>query len=107
MKRGKVPKESRRRKPKVVSGGPVRLASTKRLHANSPPDSASHSSSNNLGILRSAAERSPEPLPEPLKDAGDVKSSALLPGRIMLTITVLALIFIAIITWFVSRMPAK
>jgi hypothetical protein len=53
--------------------------------------------------LRSDAERSPEAL----KDAGDVKLSALLPGRIMLTITILALIFIAIITWFVSRMPAK
>jgi hypothetical protein len=103
MKRAKAPKESRRRKPKVVSGGPVRLASTKRLQANSAPDSASHSSSNNLGILRPDMER----LPAAPKGAGDVKLSALLPGRIMLTILVLALIFIAIITWFVSRMPAK
>jgi hypothetical protein len=103
MKRGKVAKESRRRKLKVVSGGPVRLASTKRLHADSSLNSVSHSSSNDLGILRPDKERSPEAL----KDVGDVKPSALLPGRIMLTITVLAMIFIAIITWFVSRMPAK
>ena len=103
MRRSKQAKESRRRKPKVISGGPVRLTSTKKPPAAPSPDSASYNSSNNLGILRSDAERSPEDL----KDAGDVKLSALLPGRIMLTITLLALLFITIITWFVSRMPAK
>jgi hypothetical protein len=45
--------------------------------------------------------------PDAPKEADDVRGSALLPGRIMLTITILALIFITIITWFVSRMPAK
>jgi hypothetical protein len=103
MKRAKHASEGRRRKPKVVSGGPVRLASTKKLQAAPSSDSASHSSNNNLGIMRSDAERSPKAV----EGAGDEKPSALLPGRIMLTIMVLALIFIAIITWFVSRMPAK
>jgi hypothetical protein len=103
MKRGKQAKESRRRKPKVISGGLVRLASRKKLNANSSSDSPSYNSNNDLGMLRPAAERSPEAA----KEADDVKRSALLPGRIMLTITILALIFIAIITWLVSRMPAK
>jgi hypothetical protein len=103
MKRGKVPKESRRRKPKVISGGPVRLASTKRLHADSSSNLAHPNSSNESGIVYSDAERSPDAP----KDAGDVKPSSLMPGRIMLTIMVFALIFIAVITWFVSRMPEK
>jgi hypothetical protein len=83
--------------PKVVSGGPVRLTSTKKLHADPSLEFASRSLNNNLGILR----------PDAPKEADDVRGSALLPGRIMLTITILALIFITIITWFVSRMPAK
>jgi hypothetical protein len=37
----------------------------------------------------------------------DLKPPALMPGRFMLTITILGLIFITIITWFVSRMPEK
>jgi hypothetical protein len=97
MRRSKQAKEGRRRRPKVVSGGPVRLTSTKKLHADPSLESVTRSSSNNLGILR----------PDAPNDAGDVRTSALLPGRIMLTITILALIFITIITWFVSRMPAK
>jgi hypothetical protein len=101
MRRSKQAKEGRRRKRKAISGGPVRLASTEKPHAD--PSSASHSSNNNWGILRPDAERSADAL----KESAGVKPSALLPGRIMLTIMALALIFIAIITWFVSRMPAK
>jgi hypothetical protein len=97
MSRSKQVKEGHRRRPKVVSGGPVRLTSTKKLHADPALESASRNSSNNLGILR----------PDTPKEVGDVRPSALFPGRIMLTITILALIFITIITWFVSRMPAK
>jgi hypothetical protein len=42
-----------------------------------------------------------------VESGGDVKPSVQLPGRLMLTITILALIFITIITWLVSRMPEK
>jgi hypothetical protein len=46
-------------------------------------------------------------LPESLAEAGESGSTNIMPGRIMLTITILAVIFIAIMTWFVSQMPKK
>ncbi len=103
MKRVENSKENRRRrKSKVISGGLVRLKSTKKFHADTSSVSASHSANNEYGILRSDAETSPDAL----NRTGDVKPLVLLPGRIMLAITFLGMIFIAIITWFVSRMPS-
>jgi hypothetical protein len=46
-------------------------------------------------------------LPGALAEAADAEDSALIPGRFMLTIITLGIIFIAIITWFVSQMPDK
>jgi hypothetical protein len=37
----------------------------------------------------------------------DSQPPALMPGRFMLTIMILGLIFITIIAWFVSQMPEK
>ena len=44
-------------------------------------------------------------VPSDLND--EDKSTSLLPNKVVLVITLLALLFIAIIAWFVSRMPAK
>jgi hypothetical protein len=46
-------------------------------------------------------------LPEALAEAGEADSSSFKPGRVMSVITILAIIFIAIIAWFVSQMPEK
>jgi hypothetical protein len=102
MKRGRKSKENRRRKPKVISGGLVRLK--KKFHADTPSVSASHSANNENGILHPDAING-EKSPDSLNGEGDVKPLVLLPGRIMLTITFLGMIFIAIMTWFVARMP--
>ena len=44
-------------------------------------------------------------MPSDLND--EDRSRSLLPNNVVLVITLLALLFIAIIAWFVSRMPAK
>ena len=46
-------------------------------------------------------------LPEALAEAGETGSTDIMPGRVMLVITILAIIFIAIMAWFVSQMPGK
>lgn len=55
------------------------------------------------GVLR---QRTRElQLPEALVEAADTKPSRVLPGPFMTTILILAIVFISIIAWFVSRMP--
>ena len=44
-------------------------------------------------------------VPSDLNDEG--KSGSLLPNKVVLFITLLALLFIATIAWFVSQMPPK
>ena len=44
-------------------------------------------------------------VPSDLNDEG--KSSSILPNKVVLVITLLALLFIAIIAWFVTHMPPK
>ncbi len=90
----KVKKQPGRRRRHAVKGGTVRLTS-------SPPDTAD----NGLGILR--PNTGDFRLPDALIEAGDNRERGLMPGRVSLTIAALALIFIAIITWFVSQMPDK
>ncbi|HEY8459907.1 MAG TPA: hypothetical protein VIM99_05965 [Blastocatellia bacterium] len=46
-------------------------------------------------------------LPEALAEASETGSTDFAPGRVMLVVSILAIIFIAIMAWFVSRMPAK
>jgi hypothetical protein len=52
------------------------------------------------------AERQPAPLPADLFEEAEPNHTPGLPP-VMLVITILALIFISIITWFVAQMPAK
>ena len=55
------------------------------------------------GIMRpdTGALRMPSDL------SGEDKGDSLLPDKVVLFITLLALLFIATIAWFVSQMPAK
>lgn len=46
-------------------------------------------------------------LPEALAEAGEAESHGLMPGRVVLIIVFLAIVFISIMAWFVSRMPEK
>jgi hypothetical protein len=46
-------------------------------------------------------------LPEALAEAGETGSTNFMPGRVMLIVSILAIVFIVIMTWFVSQMPAK
>jgi hypothetical protein len=46
-------------------------------------------------------------LPEALVEASETGSTDFMPGRVMLVITILAIVFIAIMAWFVSQMPEK
>lgn len=60
---------------------------------------------NHAGILRFEAENLH--LPEALAEAGETESNSLMPGRVVIVITTLAIAFIAVIAWFVSQMPGK
>jgi hypothetical protein len=44
-------------------------------------------------------------VPSDINDEG--KSSSILPNKVVLVITLLALLFIAIIAWFVAHIPQK
>jgi hypothetical protein len=46
-------------------------------------------------------------LPEALAEAGETESNDLRPGRVVSIIAILAIVFIAIMAWFVSQMPEK
>jgi hypothetical protein len=46
-------------------------------------------------------------LPEALAEAAETESNNLIPGRVVLINSILAIVFIAIMTWFVSQMPEK
>jgi hypothetical protein len=46
-------------------------------------------------------------LPEALAEAGETGSNGIRSGRAVLVITILAVVFIAIMTWFVSQLPEK
>src|SRR5262245_25436590 len=58
------------------------------------------------GILR--VDSKGYQLPEAFIEAGEAESNnGILPGKVMLTITILAIIFISTMTWFVYQMPNK
>lgn len=71
-----------------------------------PSDGAAPRDHNHVaGVLR--LEDESWRLPEALTEAGEAESNGLAPGRVVIVITTLAIIFIAIIAWFVSRMPGN
>ena len=80
-------------KRRVVKGGLARISRRERTEKAQP---ASGIIRPDTGALR---------LPSDLSD--EENQNSVLPNRVVLTITILALLFIAIITWFVAHMPAK
>lgn len=46
-------------------------------------------------------------LPTALAEAGENNENSWVPGSLVISITLAALTFIGIITWFISQMPAK
>ncbi len=107
MKRNKQSKEKQRRRRHVVKGGTTRLISPMKV----APEPANKESvpiaapSNGAGVLRPELDKLH--VPGALIEASDTEPSTLMPGRFMLTVMGLAIIFIAIIAWFVSQMPDR
>jgi hypothetical protein len=104
MKRNK---EKQRRKRHLIKGGTTRLISPKKLTAElQDPESLERTApGNGSGILRPDLDKLH--VPNSLIEASDAEASDLMPGRFMLTITGLAIIFIVVIAWFVSQMPDR
>jgi hypothetical protein len=86
----------------AVKGGTTRLISP-RVAATS--DEAAEAFVNGLGTLPS--ETRDLHLPGALIEASGSRNDGAAPGRFMLLIVSIVVIFIAIITWFVSEMPEK
>lgn len=105
MMQGKTQKRWRRRFRKVVYGGTTRLLkpvsaenSSGLVHPDSQPDLAED------GVLR--LDRSKR-LPTALAEASDRGEDGWMPSRLVIIITLLAIVFIAIITRFIAAMPNK
>jgi hypothetical protein len=102
VKRNKRTKRIRRRLLHAVKGGTLRLR--KEPQATTAPAAAEEPL--RAGILRFDSEgwRLPEALAE---EARESESNGVMPGRVVTVISILAIIFIVIMAWFVSQMPAK
>ena len=94
-------RRGRRRLLQAVKGGTLRLR--KKPRATAAPDAAEEPP--RAGILRFNSEESR--LPEALAEAGETEPNGLMPGRVVSVIAILAIVFIAIMAWFVSQMPEK
>jgi len=114
MKQGKQQKRWRRRWRKVVHGGPTRMLKPKstpipkeiETPLNELPGLPVPSDDDNSGVLRlDKAIR----LPSALAEASEYEDGqrGWMPGSLVTTISLLAILFIAIITWFISQMPVK
>lgn len=98
MKLRKLPQKLRRKAQVAVRGGTTRL---RRATMIEPPAVADKPS----GIIR--PDTGNLILPESLMEASDERPRKNLPGPFMIVITILAIAFISVIAWFVSRMPGK
>jgi hypothetical protein len=101
LKRDKRTKRRRRRLLQAVKGGTLRL----RKEPQAAPAPAAAEEPPRSGVLRLDSEA--WRLPEALAEAGETESNGLKPGRVMSVIAILAVVFIAIMAWFVSQMPEK
>jgi hypothetical protein len=101
VKRNKRTKRRRRRFLQAVKGGTLRLR--KEPQAAAAP--AATEEPPRAGVLRFDSEG--WRLPEALAEAGETESNGLKPGPVVSVIAILAVVFIAIIAWFVSQMPEK
>ena len=101
VRRNKKPKRS---KAATSPGGQRRYAPAAK-RASSRNRARSRKEPRRAGVLRFDSEG--WRLPEALAEAGETESNGLLPGRVVSVIAILAIVFIAIMAWFVSQMPEK
>jgi hypothetical protein len=101
VKRNRRTKRGRRRLLQAVKGGPLRLR--KEPQAAAAP--AAPEEPPRVGVLR--FDPKGWSLPEALAEAGEAESNGSRPGRAVSVIAILAIVFIAIMAWFVSQMPEK
>jgi hypothetical protein len=87
----------------AVRGGPFRLREPS--HAPTPAQTDNGAAARPPGVLRFDSDG--WRLPKGLAEAGETESNGLMPGLFVLVIAILAIIFISIMAWFVSQMPAK
>ncbi|MEO6724706.1 MAG: hypothetical protein ABIP14_05340 [Blastocatellia bacterium] len=114
MKHGKLTRRLQRKVRRVISGGTTRLLKPEIIEAEIAPDEMPVSSDDpfNLsvpdndasGVLRLGKSSH---LPTALAEASEHNEHGWLPGLMVTTITLMAVLFIAIITWFISQMPGK
>ncbi len=101
MKRNKRTRRARRRLLQAVKGGPLRLRREPRAAA--APAATEEPPRAGVLLFDSKGWR----LPEALAEAGEAESNGPGSGRAVSVIAILAIIFIAIMAWFVSQMPEK
>jgi len=101
VKRDKRTKRRRRRLLQAVKGGTLRL----RKEPQATPAPAAAEEPPRAGVLRFDSEG--WRLPEALAEAGETESNGHKPGRVVSVIAILAVVFIAIMAWFVSQMPER
>ena len=118
MKHGKLTRRLQRKVRRVISGGTTRLlkplikAESAQDEMPASPDESSNVPvsdnpvANNYdgGVLRLGKSSH---LPTALAEASEHNEHGWLPSALVITITLMAILFIAIITWFISRMPGK
>ena len=130
MKHGKLTRRLQKKVRRVISGGTTRLLKPEVIEAEITPDEmplalddeVASDESFNLpfpddtvadqpsgdtytgGVLR--LDKSNR-LPTALAEASEHNEHGWMPSTLVITITLLAILFIALITWFISQMPAK
>jgi hypothetical protein len=102
VKRNRRTKRVRRRLLQAVKGGPLRLR--KEPQAAAAPATVVEEPPR-AGVLRFDSQG--WRLPEALAEAGEAESNGPGTGRAVSFIAILAIVFIAIMAWFVSQMPEK
>ncbi len=105
MKRRKQSKSKRQRIYQAVKGGPFRLRKKHPPADAAAPVEDTMPHNRSVGVLRFDAEHLH--LPEALAEAGENEPDGMAPGRVVMVIAGLAMVFIVIIAWFVSQMPEK
>jgi hypothetical protein len=101
VKRNRRTKRVRRRLLQAVKGGPLRL----RTEPKAAAAPAAVEETPRAGVLR--FDSNGWRLPEALAEAGEAESNGPGTGRAVSVIAILAVVFIAIMAWFVSQMPEK
>jgi hypothetical protein len=103
MKQNKPYKTLRR----LVKGGTTRLQKPDPLSAEKPferPPQPSVGDNADSGIMR--LDKSNH-LPTALAEVSEHGDTGLMPGPLVITITLAAIVFIGIITWFIAHMPDR